>query len=110
MLSARCEENQECSNNIWSENTNKYLVDGYFMRDEPSLTSSVTQLKLYMQKKGGGVTKKKKNKNQISKGLEMSVGGNKENWNKVQGKKLIWGWWVKKKFFYKEFHKVSTSM
>ena len=60
MLSARCEENQECSNNIWSENTNKYLVDGYFMRDEPSLTSSVAQLKLYMQKKGGGGYKKKK--------------------------------------------------
>lgn len=38
MLSARCEENQEYSNNIWSENTNKYLVDGYFMRDELSLT------------------------------------------------------------------------
>lgn len=50
------------------------------------------------KKKRGRGYKKKRKKKQISKGLEMSVGGNNENWNKVQGKKLIWGWWVKKKF------------
>lgn len=70
----------------------------------PWLFLNNSQLKLYVQKKRGGATKKK-NKDQISKGLEMSVGGNKENWNKVQGKKLIWGWGVKKFFFVRNFTK-----
>lgn len=70
MLSARCEENQEYSNNIRSENTNKYLVDGYFMRDEPWLFLNNSQLKLYMQKKkGAGLQKKKEKKNKSQKVL-----------------------------------------
>lgn len=73
MLSARCEENQEYSNNIRSENTNKYLVDGYFMRDEPWLFLNNSQLKLYMQKKkGAGLQKKKKKKTNLKRSWDVS--------------------------------------
>lgn len=73
MLSARCEENQEYSNNIRSENTNKYLVDGYFMRDEPWLFLNNSQLKLYMQKKkGAGLQKKRKKKTNLKRSWDVS--------------------------------------